>query len=223
MVFLFHTPLSPFAIPNIIINMNLDTEPCRVGGLALTQEALDFCGFVTGSRLVDVGCGFGATVRYLRAAGFNAYGIDCDMTNMEKAEPYCRLGESSALPFEAGSLDGLFFECSLSQMDSCHNVLAEARRVLKDEGKLAISDLYFRSGGQGGLLPNAGEWKKIITEAGFVVLLFEDKSDDLAEFAAQLLWQHGRAGIEKLCGCDMEELKAGRCGYFLLIAQKRVG
>ncbi|MDR1803171.1 MAG: class I SAM-dependent methyltransferase [Treponema sp.] len=198
-------------------------EPCRVGGLALTKEALDFCGFVSGSRLADIGCGSGATVRYLRAAGFDATGLDCDAAIVEQAGPHCRLGDASRLPFEAESLDGLFFECSLSQMASRQSVLAEARRILKSEGRLVISDLYFRGEIQGGFLPNAGGWKKIITEAAFSVLLFEDKSDGLAEFTAQLLWQHGRAGIKELCGCDMDELKAGRCGYFLLIAQKGGG
>ena len=195
---------------------------CRVGGVSLTQEALDFCGFAPGSRLVDVGCGKGATVRYLRAAGFDASGLDCDTAIIEQAGPYCQFGDSSHLPYQAESLDGLLFECSISQMEARHNVLAEARRVLKDKGKLIISDLYFRREGYNGFLLNHDEWQKIITEAAFSVLLFEDKSDGLAEFAAQLLWQHGSVRIKELCGCDMEELKAGHCGYFLLIAQKGV-
>jgi len=202
---------------------NAAEELCRVGGLGLTQEALDFCRFTPGSRLVDIGCGKGATVRYLRAAGFDAAGLDCDTAIIEQAGPYCRLGDSSCLPYQAESLDGLFFECSLSQMDACHSVLTEARRVLKNEGKLVISDLYFRNEGMGGSLPSRSEWQKTITDAAFTVLRFEDKSDGIAEFAAQLLWQHGSAGTKELCGCDMEELKAGHCGYFLLIAQKETG
>ena len=213
------TPLLPY----MIIVMNLDTELCRVGGLALTREALDYCGFAPGSRLADIGCGSGATVRYLRAVGFDAEGFDCDAVIVEQAGPHCRLGDASRLPFEAESLDGLFFECSLSQMEDRQSVLAEARRILKGGGALVMSDLYFRDGVEGGLLPSAGGWQKIITDAGFTVLLFKDKSDGLAEFAARLLWQYGRTGIKELCGCDMEELKAGRCGYFLLIARKGGG
>ena len=200
----------------------LDTADtmCRAGGLGLTQEALDFCGFAPGSRLIDIGCGKGATVRYLRAAGFDVAGLDCDPAIIEQAGPHCLPGDSSCLPYQAESLDGLFFECSFSQMEAHHNVLAEARRVLKAGGRLVISDLYFRNERHDGFLLNRGGWQKIITGAAFTILFFEDRSNGLAEFAAQLLWQHGQAGLKKLCGCDIEELKAGRCGYFLLIARK---
>ena len=202
---------------------NATEELCRVGGLGLTQKALDLCGFAPSSRLVDIGCGKGATVRYLRAAGFDASGIDSDSCVIEQAGPYCQLGDPSHLPYQAESLDGLFFECSLSQMYARHSVLTEAKRVLRQGGRLIISDLYIRNEGMGGSLPSRIQWQNTITDAAFTVLLFEDKSDGIAEFAAQLLWQHGHAGIKELCGCDMEELKARHCGYFLLIAKKETG
>jgi SAM-dependent methyltransferase len=206
--------------------MNRETpaeDLCRAGGLALTREALEFCGFAPGSRLVDIGCGKGATVRYLRAAGFDAAGLDRDEAVIEQAGPHCRPGDSSRLPYQAESLDGLFFECSLSQMEARNDAINEAMRVLKNGGRLVISDLYFRSDKQGGFLQSRDGWQKTITDAGFSVLLFEDKSFCLAEYAAQILWRHGRVGIKELCGCDMEELKAGRCGYFLLVARKGAG
>ena len=199
---------------------------CRIGGLGLTQEALDICGFVPGSSLADIGCGNGATVRYLRAAGFDATGLDRDEEIITQAGPHCRLGDSSCLPYQDKSLDGLFFECSFSQMQGINTaqepklgqVLTEARRVLKSDGKLIISDLYFRNERYGGFLQSRSEWIKTITKADFTVILFEDKSVGFAEAAAQLLWQHGGEKVKELCGCGMDELKAGRCGYFLLIA-----
>jgi ubiquinone/menaquinone biosynthesis C-methylase UbiE len=200
-----------------------DEELYRPGGFSLTREALDFCKFAPDSRLIDIGCGKGATARYLRAERFDAIGLDCDPEAIKQAGQYCKLGDSSRLPYQAESVDGLFFECSLSQMEVRNKVLAEARRVLKSGSRLVISDLYFRNEAQVGFLPNRAEWQKAITEAAFTVLLFKDKSSCLAEFTARFLWQNGRAGLEGLCGCDMEKLRAGNCGYFLLIAQKGAG
>jgi SAM-dependent methyltransferase len=198
-------------------------ELYRPGGLNLTREALKLCKFAPGSRLIDIGCGKGATARFLRAEGFDATGLDCDPVAIKQAGQYCILGDSSRLPYQTESVDGLFFECSLSQMEARNKVLAEANRILKNGSMLVISDLYFRNEAQGGILPNRAEWQKAITEAAFTVLLFEDKSSCLTEFMARFLWQHGSAGLEELCGCDMEKLKAGNCGYFLLIAQKGAG
>jgi hypothetical protein len=93
---------------------------------------------------------------------------------------------------------------------------------LKNGGRLIISDLYFRNEKYSGFLQSRGEWMNTITEADFTVIYFEDKSDGFAEAAAQLLWQHGGAKIEELCGCGMDELKAGRCGYFLQIAHPAI-
>jgi arsenite methyltransferase len=40
-------------------------ETIRPGGFALTKRAIEYCGFGKGARLLDVGCGLGATVEYL--------------------------------------------------------------------------------------------------------------------------------------------------------------
>ncbi len=124
------------------------------------------------------------------------------------------------MPYQAGSLDGIFFECSLSQMEPRRSALAEANRALKAGGRLVLSDIYSRNERPHGFLPARSTWQTIITDAAFTVLLFADKSDGLAEFAARLLWQHGSAGLQALCGCDMDALRAAHCGYFLLIARK---
>ena len=195
----------------------------RPGGLDLTQEALDFCKFAPLSRLADIGCGKGATVRYLRESGFDADGIDNDAAAIEQAGPYCRLGDASHLPYQAESLDGLFFECCLSQMEDRHNILAEAKRVLKGGAWLIISDLYSRNDAYSGFLLNRDKWQRLVTQSGFSVLVFKDKSDSLNEFAAQILWQFGSAGLKELCGCGMEELRTTNCGYFLMIARKEEG
>lgn len=197
-------------------------EICRIGGMALTQRALDLCAFAPAARIADIGCGKGATVRYLRALGFKARGLDCDAAAIRQAGPYCQTGDAIALPYADISRDGLFYECSLSQMDALQ-ALSEAQRVLRPGGKLAISDLYAQNTALplGEPLLNRNQWLELCISAGFSCLIFEDRSKDLQELTAQLLWKYGR-GLEEFyeCAYDPAVFKAGRCGYFLLIAQK---
>jgi len=49
----------------------------RPGGLELTARAVDFAGLGAGAAVLDLGCGSGDSVRYLRTLGIDAIGIDC--------------------------------------------------------------------------------------------------------------------------------------------------
>ena len=109
---------------------------CRPGGFEVTQRALDICAFPKGARLLDCGCGEGATLEYFCSLGYEAAGVDiAGGEGIVKAD-------AAALPFEAESFDGVFFECSLSKMAEPDSALAEARRVLKSKGRIAVSDFY---------------------------------------------------------------------------------
>jgi SAM-dependent methyltransferase len=196
-------------------------EICRVGGLALTKRALDLCGFQPEARLADIGCGKGATVNYLRAVGFDAFGIDCDAEVIKYAGQYCQVGDARFLPYANDSMAGLFFECSLSQMTAPYQVLCEALRVLRPNGLLVISDIYARNEElqTGNPLLNRSQWLELCDKANFACQLFEDRSEDLKSLSAQLLWRHDREIPEELyCSHDAETLKSARCGYFLMIA-----
>jgi SAM-dependent methyltransferase len=118
-------------------------------------------------------------------------------------------------------MDGIFLECSLSQMETPDEVLAGARRVLKPLGYLIVSDLYARNvDKQIKAPPGRSDWTELISGAGFSCLLFEDRSEELIELISQLLWRYNRSILNELCTYDEAALKASRCGYFLLIAQK---
>lgn len=187
-------------------------EICRVGGFALTRRALELSSFAPAAHLADIGCGKGATVRYLRALGFEACGLDCDAAAIRQAGPFCQTGDALSLPYAAASLDGLLYECSLSRM-AVPQALAEAWRVLKPNGKIVVSDLYAQDD-SGGLL-NQSQWLELFVKAGFSCLIFEDHSRVLKELAAQLLWQHGRS-LEEFHD-DVFVPKVSHCSYFLLI------
>lgn len=200
-------------------------ELCRAGGLSLTRRALLFCGFAPSSRLADIGCGKGATLRYLLDSGFDASGLDIDP---QTDDPRCVRGNASALPYADATMDGLLFECSLSRMENQERALREARRVLKPGGKLIISDLFARNARNGeavcGGSPPAPfcerQWRELVSKARFKILLFEDKSEELKSLSAQIIWSRGRAGLEELYGSSYDEavFTRVRVGYFLLVA-----
>ncbi|HTG83025.1 MAG TPA: class I SAM-dependent methyltransferase, partial [Geobacteraceae bacterium] len=120
----------------------------RPGGLTLTERGVAFCRFPSGARLLDVGCGAGATVEYLRSRyGFAAAGVDISRLLIAEGlvrDPALPLveAEAEALPVEDGVLDGVLCECVLSLVGEPLRALREFRRVLRPGGHLILSDMY---------------------------------------------------------------------------------
>jgi arsenite methyltransferase len=212
----------------------------RPGGLALTGRAMEFCQFPPEARLMDVGCGAGATVEYLRNHyQLDAYGVDISTRLLGEAKArddtlplLCARGEH--LPFGGGSLDGIICECVLSLFNEPGRAMREFNRVLCPGGKLILSDMYLRGSGIGeqdpakeavnGCLKGARSacfTEKMLSEAGFEILLWEDHTQCLKELAARLVLAHGAA--EALFGCsgtDFTSTAPLRPGYYLLVARK---
>jgi ubiquinone/menaquinone biosynthesis C-methylase UbiE len=97
----------------------------------------------------DIGCGPGAVSREMVAAGATITGVEPDPVQAEKnrkATPVPGLtfieGGAETLPFEAQSLDGVFFFRSLHHVpfEFMDAALAEAARVLKPSGFLYVAE-----------------------------------------------------------------------------------
>lgn len=214
----------------------------RPGGLVLTQRGMEFCQFPLRSRLLDVGCGSGATVSYLRSQFYSdACGLDISSRLLGEGKacdadlPLLR-ARGEYLPFGSGSLHGIICECVLSLLSESERALREFHRALLKGGKLILSDIYLRSPGEGeypaeqpldacltGARP-ACSVKKMLSEAGFSIMLWEDHTPLLKELAAQLVLAHG--SVDALCGgikdtgCSVSTMAAMRPGYYLLVARK---
>lgn len=220
-------------------------ETLRPGGLLLTEQGVRFCGLSAGDRVLDLGCGRGATVRYLRDAhGIRAVGADPSEKLLEEAE---RLGadadfilaKGEDLPFEDGGFDAVFAECTLSLMDA-ERALAQVSRVLKDRGWFVVTDVYARRpDAVPGLrrfplnscmrgLHDLGALQKKLEQAGFRIALCEDRTGLLKELLVKITFSYGSmrafwnvAAQNCVNGCDFyEALKSCRPGYFILIAGK---
>ncbi|AET66939.1 methylase involved in ubiquinone/menaquinone biosynthesis [Desulfosporosinus orientis DSM 765] len=126
-------------------------DTLRPGGFYLTDLGVKCCNFPSGARVLDVGCGSGATVeRLVSVYGLQAIGLDSSELLLEsgiKKNPSLNLirGLGEDLPFPAQHMDGVFAECALSVMEDMDQVLKEIFRVLKPSGWLVISDVYARN------------------------------------------------------------------------------
>jgi arsenite methyltransferase len=205
----------------------------RPGGLELTDRALELCRFSSDARLLDVGCGSGATVRHLRETrGFNANGVD--ISHKLIAEGLLRnpnlplfTATAEALPLAGESLDGIFCECVLSLLKEPDKALKEFHRTLRTGGHLIISDMYSRQTVSDadfelsapdtcrGDLLSRKRIESRLAECGFTRLLWEDHTRMLKELAARIILARGSLeGFPEMC-CGGE-----KPGYYLLVAHK---
>jgi arsenite methyltransferase len=217
----------------------------RPGGLALTDEALALCPLPAGARVMDVGCGPGVTVEYLISQHcLAALGLDASMVLAQsgrRRNPALPLiqARGECLPVCADALDAILAECSLSLVTDVDQALAEFRRALKPGGYLVVSDVYVRNpGGMAALrrLPFEScvrcatprdEMIEQLRAHGFEIAVWQDHSDALKQFAAQLIWTHGslaqfwcRAASSANPVGIQQAIAQSRPGYFLLVARK---
>lgn len=221
---------------------------CRPGGFALTDRMLEVAfrypirEFPEKACVLDIGCGEGASVRRLRRKFpfWNVLGADPDPP---QGTGFFR-AEAESLPFPDGSFDLILMECVLSRVKDPDRALEEIKRVLREGGRLLLSDLYTRSelplaaGGareagpgkengpespagrlQAGRLQTAAGIQDSLSRAGFAVLSMEDCPGELAAFAGQRILEGGKDLLEQDLGMSLAELKAAKCGYFTAVAE----
>lgn len=215
----------------------------RPGGLSVLETALERYPFPPGARVLDVGCGLGASVAYLRRHNaVRAVGVDLSRTLLReggRSFPSLPLAQARAefLPVAENSCDGLVCECVLSLASGPANALSEFHRVLVSGGRLILSDIYRRNPSSDGsqlpcrsCLSGAAERTRILgwlADAGFSVLLWEDHSRLLAELAAELVFMHGSMSAfwQQFSRADdgarmAQVVRAMRPGYYLAVAER---
>jgi len=218
----------------------------RPGGLALTERALTFCHLPAGARVLDVGCGVGATVEYLcQEHRYAAFGVDASSLLLKEGierRPNLALlqGTAESLSFLDGSFGALFCECVLSLLHDPVSALREFARVLNPEGVLILSDVYARMPDEASSLPHlpvrccikgAVSMRQIIAwveESGLTAVIWEDHSVLLKKLAAQLIFSFGslnafwaNACSEGVSEAIQETVTRAKPGYYLLIAQRK--
>ncbi|BAE82663.1 DVU_1556 family methyltransferase [Desulfitobacterium hafniense] len=217
-------------------------ETVRPGSFRLTKRAIEFCGLEAGNRLLDVGCGTGASVEFcIKDYRLAAIGIDPSPKMLELgikrwAELPITQGRAESLAFPDQSIDTILSECCLCHYTDIGQALQEFYRVMSAQGWLIISDLYIRKDNLRRKNVKATEFssfmkmetvQQLVAEYGFEVVLAEDHTEELKRLSIELIMKYG--SVEnfwniacKSCRncCFNEVSKGGRLGYYLLIAQK---
>jgi ubiquinone/menaquinone biosynthesis C-methylase UbiE len=215
----------------------------RPGGSQLTARAV-FCGnWHPGERVIDIGCGRGETLDYLRRCGLDAIGVDVSNTvlcqaKLENDDLFVIQASGDNLPFANNSVDGVIAECSLSLIQKASEALIEFHRVLRPGGRLVITDLYARAPQPAGDIDDSppscfsgilGKDRTIqqLERVGFDLDSWEDHSDVLKTFITRFIFEHG--SLDALWSGSttgekaedrMRSVTSLRPGYAILVARK---
>jgi 2-polyprenyl-6-hydroxyphenyl methylase/3-demethylubiquinone-9 3-methyltransferase len=94
-----------------------------------------------GRRVLDLGCGKGRFARRLAEAGAEVVGLDLSAAMLAEATGVGRVrGSARRLPFAAATFDAVVAVEVFEHLAAVEPALAEARRVLRPGGVLAIVD-----------------------------------------------------------------------------------
>jgi ubiquinone/menaquinone biosynthesis C-methylase UbiE len=102
-----------------------------------------------GARVLEVGCGTGAVSRFLATLENvgEVVGVDPGALFIDRARELTQdyrisfvVGDGTALEFEDGVFDAVVCHTTLCHVPDCSGVLAEAHRVLRSGGELAVFD-----------------------------------------------------------------------------------
>lgn len=111
-------------------------EPLHPGGHEATESLLDRAAVGPDTRLLDVGSGAGSALRLARERGATAVGLDRRAAGGGMVK-----GDLAALPVAASSADVVLAECVFCLAEGYDRSAREAARVLRHDGRLALSDV----------------------------------------------------------------------------------
>jgi ubiquinone/menaquinone biosynthesis C-methylase UbiE len=142
------TTLEPTALEQLI--SVLERRASDPQQRAMRDVYLSFMALPDGAKVLEIGCGTGAVCRDIarRARIGEVIGLDPSPIFLAKARelatgiPNLRFEEGDArkLPYDDGAFDAVIFHTCLSHVPSPESALAEAHRVLKKAGYLAVFD-----------------------------------------------------------------------------------
>jgi len=204
-------------------------NPCGAGLMLCVLNAF---GTAPDMRVLDAGCGRGATLKYLSEhSGYRLAGLELDSEYAACAgrqgsiDVVC--GDILSMPFEDSSFDSVIMECVFSLLSDPRRAADEAGRVIPSGGTVVLSDMISRAETDGALdsselvrrLYRTGTITGHFAQAGFDLVYFEDRTKDLQRMLAQMILD-GTA-CETFSENDRQTLRRYRTGYGMFVFEKQ--
>jgi SAM-dependent methyltransferase len=195
-------------------------ESFHPGGLDSTRDLLRRSGIGPGKRLLDVGCGLGASSHVAASEfGLRVDGVDASAAMIARAMDRpgaARIRWATAslphLPFEDDAFDAVLAECVLSTTDR-DQALREIARILRPGGTLMLSDVMaagvaipaFAHHMIGAALCVTDAWRPgemdvLLPGTGFQIIDRRDRSSSIAGLIGRM---EARLGIARVAARDL--------------------
>jgi len=185
-------------------------ESFHPGGLALTDELAVLTGLGPGMRLLDAGCGRGAsTIHLAETTGCEAVGLTLESDGVERGQ---KLAEASGvrdnvqfvqddilhMDTTVGDFDVVLMECVLSTLEKKPESLRQLYRITKPGGYIALTDVTVSEelpaelqGSIGAALCMADardldEYMSLVEDAGFRVKEYRSAKEAVQELIKKI-------------------------------------
>ncbi|MFI5695021.1 class I SAM-dependent methyltransferase [Kribbella sp. NPDC051586] len=188
-------------------------EDYHTGGRPATVQLVDLLGLSPESEVLDDGAGIGGTARYL------ADRFGCSVTAVDLSNEYCetahwldqlvgldgkivvRQGDVTSLPLDDASVDVVFSQHVQMNVARKDRLYQEARRVLRDGGRLAVWDITsgdgrepdypvpWSDGPEHSCLVPSSILRTEIEAAGFIVEHWADLTDQVGPMMRTIMSQ----------------------------------
>ncbi len=220
----YSTGLSRASIERALLSAGKDLDRLQPSELSMLEDFHTMGRYATGqlvdlvavtgvSRVLDAGSGIGGTARYVAdRCGCSVTAVDLTAEYCETAEWLNRLvglgdrisvrqGDVTELPFPEASFDVVISQHVQMNVADKARLYAEARRVLTDDGRLALWDIVI--GEHRDLdfplpwavrpaqshLASSGELRASVESAGFAIEQWNDLTEQAAERMPAMLAQ----------------------------------
>jgi SAM-dependent methyltransferase len=184
-----------------VIQLVRNHEHIHPGGPTETMELWQAMALPMGSRVLDLGAGFGGPAHWLRGAGADVLALDleqanctrCRRHNPELPMPTVR-ADAVCLPLADASFDGVIAWCMLGFVEDQPRLLTEVARVLRPGGRFGVdvytvrdAALYDPSRTPMRFIHSRERWLELIEDSPLVLVGEEDLSEQYADDYRRLM------------------------------------